>query len=406
MYAYFIAIVLLSINIVHAKNNCTITNISEFYSNIKSNGPLLSESIKQKEEISSVIDVAKQKPNPELEFEYLKGHQRDLDIRSYTLTAQHIVEFGSKREKRVKKAERFQELKDAEVDLRLFNSNLNATVEYQRITQLNITIDSVKEVVHTFDKVIKKLASRKRLNPEEVVSLSTLRLASNDYKNQLNNLENEKMILLGKVSFLSNCKNITPKYAELKYKFIKFETGYPSVAGLSQLEDLKVDLALGELDVQKSLGYSNISIGPRIEYQGQGDLKFMSAGVSVSFAFPLFQTNDGGKLNALKSVSAQKLSSKNRKEMLKIQRVNLISKIRRSIETLSKMPSLSELEKKHNKVEKLFSRGVVSIPMTIESHRQQIDFLISRFQIENEILNTYGQLILINGNTPAFEKVL
>ena len=92
--------------------------------------------------------------------------------------------------------------------------------------------------------------------------------------------------------------------------------------------------------------------------------------------------------------------------MLKIQRVNLISKIRRSIETLSKMPSLSELEKKHNKVEKLFSRGVVSIPMTIESHRQQIDFLISRFQIENEILNTYGQLILINGNTPAFDKVL
>ena len=70
------------------------------------------------------------------------------------------------------------------------------------------------------------------------------------------------------------------------------------------------------------------------------------------------------------------------------------------------MPSLIELEKKHNEVEKLFSRGVVSIPMIIESHRQQIDFLKSRFQIENEILSTYGKVILINGNTPAFEKVL
>jgi cobalt-zinc-cadmium efflux system outer membrane protein len=406
MYVYFLAIVLLSTSIVHANNACNITNINEFYKNIKSNGPMLSESIKQKEEISSVIDLAKQRPNPELDFEYLNGEQRDIDIKSYTFTAQHIVEFGSKREKRITKAKRFQELKDAEVDLRLFNSNLSATVKYQRIAQLNITIDAVKEVVHTFDKIIRKLSSRKRLNPEEVVSLSTLRLASNDYKNQLNNLENEKIILLGNISFLTNCKRITPKYEELKYKLIKLDSSDSTISGLTQLEDMKVGLALGELDVQKSLGYSNISIGPRIEYQGQGDTKFMTAGVSVSFALPLFQTNDGGKLNALKSVSAQKVSSKNRKEMLNIQRANLVSKIKRSIETLSKMPNLVELEKNHNKVEKLFSRGVVSISMTIESHRQQIDFLKSRFQIENEILSTYGKIISINGNTPAFEKVL
>ena len=178
-------------------------------------------------EVSSVIDIAKQKPNPELDFEYLKGHQSDLDLRTYALTAQHIVEFGSKREKRIKKAKSFQELKKAEIDLRLFNSNLSATVKYQRVAQLNKTIASVKEVVHTFEMIIKKLASRKRLNPEETVSLSTLRLASNDYKNQLNNLENEKVILLGSISFLTNCKRITPKYDELKYKLIKLDAGYP-----------------------------------------------------------------------------------------------------------------------------------------------------------------------------------
>ena len=227
MCANFLAILLLSTSVVQANSTCDITSISEFYENIKSNGPMISAAIKKKEEISSVIDIAKQKPNPELDFEYLKGHQGDLDVKSYALTAQHIVEFGSKREKRIKKAKSFQELKKAEVDLRLFNSNLNATVKYQRVAQLNKTIDSVKEVVHTFDMVIKKLASRKRLNPEETVSLSTLRLASNDYKNQLNNLENEKVILLGSISFLTNCKRITPKYDELKYKLIKLDAGYP-----------------------------------------------------------------------------------------------------------------------------------------------------------------------------------
>ncbi len=406
MYANLLVVLLISISMAHAKNTCNITNISDFYTNLKFNSPILLETNKQKEQISSLTDIAKQRPNPEIDLEYLNGHQGENDLRSYTVTAQHVVEFGSKRDKRVNKAKSLQELKKAEVDLKLFSSNLNATVEYHRVAQLNILIESVEEVIHTFNKVIKKLSSRKRLTPEEVVSLSTLKLASNDYRSQLNNLENEKLVLIGRVSFLSNCKKVNPEYSELKFKSMKFEPEYPSVVGLSELEDLKVNYALGELDVQKSLGYSNISIGPRIEYQGQGDLKFFSAGVSVSFAFPWFHTNDGGKLNAIKGVAAQRLSSKNRKELLKIHKVNLVTKIRRSIDTLMNMPSLRELEKKHNKVEKLFSRGVVSIPMTIESHRQQVDFLRSRFKIENEILNTYGKLIMIDGNTPAFEKVL
>ena len=406
MYANLLVVLLISINMAYAKNTCNITNISDFYTNLKFKSPILLETIKEKEQISSLTDIAKQRPNPEIDLEYLNGHQGDNDLRSYTLTAQHVVEFGSKRDRRVNKAKNLQELKRAEVDLKLFSSNLNATVEYHRIAQLKIMIESVEEVIHTFNKVIKKLASRKRLTPEEVVSLSTLKLASNDYRNQLNDLENEKIVLIGRISFLSNCEKITPEYSKLKFKSMKFKPDFPSTVGLSELEDLKVNFALGELDVQKSLGYSNISIGPRIEYQGQGDLKFFSAGVSVSFAFPWFHTNDGGKLNAIKGVAAQKLSSKNRKELLKIHKVNLVTKIRRSIDTLMNMPSLRELEKKHNKVEKLFSRGVVSIPMTIESHRQQVDFLRSRFKIENEILNTYGKLIMIDGNTPAFEKVL
>ena len=406
MYANLLVVLLFSISMAHAKNTCNITNISDFYTNLKFKSPILLETNKQKEQISSLTDIARQRPNPEIDLEYLNGHQGENDLRSYNLTAQHVVEFGSKRDKRVNKAKSLQKLKRAEIDLKLFSSNLNATVEYHRIAQLNIIIESVEEVIHTFNKVIKKLASRKRLTPEEVVSLSTLKLASNDYKNQLNDLENEKIVLIGRISFLSSCKKIAPKYSKLKFKSMKFKPDFPSTVGLSELEDLKVNFALGELDVQKSLGYSNISIGPRIEYQGQGDLKFFSAGVSVSFAFPWFHTNDGGKLNAIKGVAAQRLSSKNRKELLKIHKVNLVTKIRRSIDTLMNMPSLRELEKKHNKVEKLFSRGVVSIPMTIESHRQQVDFLKSRFKIENEILSTYGELIMIDGNTPAFEKVL
>jgi cobalt-zinc-cadmium efflux system outer membrane protein len=126
----------------------------------------------------------------------------------------------------------------------------------------------------------------------------------------------------------------------------------------------------------------------------------------VSFALPLFQTNNGGKLNALKGVGSQKVATSNNKEMLRIERMNLVTKLKRLLSTLSKMPKLKELENKHLKVEKLFSRGVVSIPMTIESHRQQVEFIKSKFDTENDVLNTYGKILLIDGNITAFEKLL
>lgn len=406
MYAYFLAVLLLFSNVTRANEACDIKNIRDFYNRLKSTGPLLNEAIKKKEQASSTIDIAEQRPNPELDFEYLKGDEFGLEIDTYSLSAKHIVEFGSKRDKRVEKAKSYQRLKGAEIDLALFSSNLKAAISYQRVAQLNVTIDAVKEAIHTFDKIVKKLSSRKRLNPEETVSLSTLRLASNDYKAQLNDLENEKTLLLGKISFLSKCNDIAPNYEYLKYQKITLSNEAREQKGLLKLEDFKVDLAVGELEVQRSLGYSNISIGPTFEYQGQGSDEFLSAGVAVSFALPLFQTNDGGKLNALKALSSQKTISTNRKQMLKVERGNLVTKFQRSLKTLLKMPKLKELERKHQRVEKLFSRGVVSIPMTIESHRQQIEFIKSKFETENDVLNTYGKLILIDGNTTAFEKLL
>ncbi|MCR9205278.1 MAG: hypothetical protein NXH75_11905, partial [Halobacteriovoraceae bacterium] len=354
MYAYFLAVLLLFSNVTRANDACDIKNISDFYKRLKTTGPLLSEATKKKEQASSTIDIAEQRPNPELDFEYLKGDEFGLDLNTYSLSAKHIVELGSKRDKRIEKARSYQKLKGAEIDLALFSSNLKAAISYQRVAQLNVTIDAVKEAIHTFDKIVKKLSSRKRLNPEETVSLSTLRLASNDYKAQLNDLENEKTLLLGKISFLSKCNDIAPNYEYLKYQKITLSNEAREQKGLLKLEDFKVDLAVGELEVQRSLGYSNISIGPTFEYQGQGSDEFLSAGVAVSFALPLLQTNDGGKLNALKALSSQKTISTNRKQMLKVERGNLVTKFQRSLKTLLKMPKLKELERKHQRVEKLF----------------------------------------------------
>lgn len=406
MYAYVTALLIFSVSASFANENCKITNINNFYNYVRDNGPTLREVEKQKEQVSSEIDLAEQRPNPQVDFDYLKGDQFGIDVNNYTLSAQHIIEFGSKRDKRISKAKAFKTLNESKLDLSLYNSNSNSALIYQKVAQLAILTESVKEASNTFDKVIKKLASRKRLNPEETVSLSTLRLASNDYKAQLNDLENQKNLLEGKLEFFTKCESLKPKYHNFKFPESDSVTDSNEQSGLVKLEDFKINLASEELEVQKSLGYSNIQIGPMMEYQTQGNDEFISAGVSISFALPLFHTNGGGKLKALNGLRTQRIQSSNAKNMLLIEKKNLMKKYSRSLRTYQNMPTLKELEKKHIQVESLFARGVVSIPMTIESHRQQVDFLRSRFETENDLLSTYIKINLIDGNLKGFDNLI
>ena len=406
MYAYVTALLIFSVSASFANENCKITNINNFYNYVRDNGPTLREVEKQKEQVSSEIDLAEQRPNPQVDFDYLKGDQFGIDVNNYTLSAQHIIEFGSKRDKRISKAKAFKTLNESKLDLSLYNSNSNSALIYQKVAQLAILTESVKEASNTFDKVIKKLASRKRLNPEETVSLSTLRLASNDYKAQLNDLENQKNLLEGKLEFFTKCESLKPKYHNFKFPESDSVTDNNEQSGLVKLEDFKINLASEELEVQKSLGYSNIQIGPMMEYQTQGNDEFISAGVSISFALPLFHTNGGGKLKALNGLRTQRIQSSNAKNMLLIEKKNLMKKYSRSLRTYQNMPTLKELEKKHIQVESLFARGVVSIPMTIESHRQQVDFLRSRFETENDLLSTYIKINLIDGNLKGFDNLI
>ena len=406
MYPYVITLLLICANAAFANPNCKIENISNFYKYVKENGPSLKEIEKKKELVSSELSLAKQRPNPNLNVEYLKGQQFGVDVSNFSLSAQHVIEFGSKRDKRMAKAKAFKELSESQLDLSLYHMNSNSALTYQRIAQLNILIQSIDEATKTFDKITNKLSSRERLTPEETVSLSTLKLAANDYKAQLNDLQNQKTILEGKVEFYTNCKSLNPKYHQFKFPTRETKFHKKQNHGLVKIEDFKVNLANQELDIQKSLGYSNIQIGPSIEYQTQGSNNFISAGVSISMALPLFHTNDGGKLKALKQLRTQKIQSFNTKNILSIEKENLLKKYRRSLKTYNSMPTLKELEKDHVQVESLFSRGVVSIPMTIESHRQQIDFLRSRIETENDLLSTFIKINLIDGDLVGFDKLI
>ena len=405
MYLLIVMVSLVLTDSALAVKNCEIQGLKSFYDHVVSDSPVIIEAKKQKELADSQIDEAKQRPNPELSGEYLRGDEFGLDVNTFTLSAEHTFEYGNKRNLRIAKANVDRDFDHSNIELALFERFANYTLIYQKVSQLDLLIHSVNEAISTFGKIVGKLKSRKRLTPEETISLSTITLALNEYKSQLNDLVNEKNMLRGKLVFLTSCKDLNVKYTAIKYPPMNKIISEGRL-GLIKLEDLKVKQASQQLEIQKSLGYSDIRIGPTVEYQSLGRDEFFSAGVSVSFAVPVFNTNDGGKLRALRKLQAQKVKTANNKKMLEIEKENLYLKYKHSLNTYENMPSLLQLEKKHKQVERLYSRGIVSIPMTIESHRQQIEFLKSRFETENDLLTTLVRISLIEGSVDKFKELI
>jgi hypothetical protein len=406
MFLFLLGISLLS-ETAYSQGNCDFKSINEFYNKLNASNPIQEQIKKRISEAESSIEIAKQRPNPVIDTEYLKGNQFGIDINNIQVTAQHIYEFGSKRNKRIEEAQLSASIEKRLLNLKGVETTVGYALKYQRVAQLTIVIDAVKEAISTFEKVIGKLSSRTGLTPEERVSLLTLRLASSDYKAKLNDLENEKTLLGGELTFITGCETFNPQYSSLPYGQLlpPLKNLSSAESGLVSVENLKIKQSEADLAVQKSLGYSNIAIGPVVEYQTQGNDKFLSAGVAVTFDLPLFHTNDAGKLNAARRMAAQKIESTNSIRNLNLKKAMLIRKYERSVQVLSQMTTLERLNKQHAEIERLFARGIVSIPMTIESHRQHIDFLESRFETENDLLVSLEEIVFIRGETQLLEDL-
>ena len=125
---YLATAVLLLTHFAFAADECKITSAKDFYAQIKAKGPMLEAISARKEQVKARLDKVGQRPNPEFDFEYLKGDQFGIDINTYSVSAKHVLEFGSKRDKRIQKAKSFVDYNTNSLDLENFKVNIESTI--------------------------------------------------------------------------------------------------------------------------------------------------------------------------------------------------------------------------------------------------------------------------------------
>lgn len=322
-------------------------------------------------EVSLGIDVASQRPNPELELE---GTDQVGPGWNSEITLLHTFELGGKRSARMHVAERERDMSQADLLSRKESIAVQTVSDLYRLRQIDHEKSIVEEIIHTFESITKQYSKAGRLSPEDKMSVSVFKMALEENKLKKNSLVNEKEGILARIE-----ADVGKKISITQTLLPKIKRSWPNLtkSALSGSQILKakaeVELSSANYNLEKSESWPNLSIGPKVEIENAGGTE-TRFGVALSIPIPLFQANGGGRAKSLAGVRRSKVQLKYAKTRLERQKEYLHDVYRRVAARISKTLSNKQVTLKHKNLHKMIKRGVVSAPIVIELHRQIMDY--------------------------------
>lgn len=388
-------------NISFAKD-CKELSLQSILDLAQSQTPEAKVALLQNKVAEATLAKAAQLSNPELDVEHEVGDE--FGEKTYDTKASLLFnwELGGKRGLRKDLAKSTNEVALTQSKSDLETKAIDLTLTYLKLIQLKKLEEKTDEAINAFKGIIKKYRSRPVRSPEEDVSLNTLELAENDFAMKLARLggerkKNEQHIRLN-LSEVCELSSSSLSYTPINYR----QKDVNRISNLEFPSQLKIALA-ENINIQKNFELErarripDLKLGPIIGSRFQGQDKFYIFGISLSTDLPIFNANGASINEAEAQLKVSHIKLENSKKQAEFELEEWKSRFERNLETLSRSIPLETAEKKHKKSAALFARGVLAIPIVIESHRQIVEYFNSYFESEYEATEAYLNLHYFNG---------
>lgn len=330
---------------------------------------------------STLKEKALQRPNPTLNSRYVKGSQNGNDVSEFETNLTFTLELGGKRDSRKKYA--LAQKGEAIAANESIKSHIKTQtiLNLYRLRQVYTEKEIINEALRAFSKVIKQLKKLPRLSSEQEsslilfeIALEETRVGESEIFEEMRKLEHYFHIATG--HSLSEIKRLLPKAYDSWPKINDYRKNGTSPQ--IKVSEALSNLANKELQVQKSRAWPNLKVGPALLVERNGFVENKMIGVNIQVPLPLFQTNNGGKayarsklLKAQKNIVFQKAEEDHeRLEQFKI--------YKSAVNILNKTMNKKEINRKHNRIERLYLRGVVGSSVFLDSLKQKMSYLKSR----------------------------
>lgn len=339
-------------------------------------------------------EVLGQRPNPVLEVQSVHGG----DGRQTQLVLAQELDLGGRLKALRSKGSLIHDVKKNELAITKEEVIETVLLNVHHLVHLNETLKVNREVHASLSKVLKALKKRPVLTPEQEASLLNFKLQQSEVRNIIALLEDEEEELL--LFFLLNGgykKEHVLSVMEDHYHPLELIQSSGNLSLNLERLGLETKLAERELDIQKALPWEGISIGPMYmddKIEGFSDKMY---GVALTMPIPVWQTNKSGKALAtiVKTNSTFQFSLIKKKEEL--QKDSLLERIVSLKRGLKEMPSDQELFNNHQRVEKLYTQGLITPTSFLDSHRIWRDVISSKLELEEKILKLTIDYYRLNG---------
>lgn len=385
---------------ISAAQKCAIKSTEELFSQIKRTHPLLKQSGLKAELSHSREEAALERPNPKFTGQYLNGDDVEGETKSLQIKLAHTFETGDKRERRAKLAKSMSSLTLSEIEMEKDKILINVIEEIYHLRHVREVLPIYTEALKTFKSVFTAKKKQKSLSPGESVDQDLIALEISNYSlkisellTQKSNIERKMNFYLGKDCSLDHVK--LPEEGEL-YAVEKVD--------LLSLKDSRIDyhnkmirVKETQLKVESAKAYPNIDIGPMFQNENIAGVNYQRYGVSLNFNLPVLNQNDGRRALKRKELEIAKKNFDIQKMSLDLQLESWKRKYREKIASLRGMVEHHQLNRTHEKIDRLYSRGVISTAQMIDSHRKFIEYFNTRHEFEISAVFSLWNIFRLTG---------
>lgn len=357
-------------------------------------GELIVDSLTKLEEKASQI------PNPTLSTRFVKGANNGRDTSELETNLSFTLELGGKRSLRTEYAAAKKTQAIILNDATKADVKITTVLNMHRLRQLLEEKKLLSEAVIAFSKVIGQLRNLPRLSAQQEASLTLFEMALEETKIDESELYEELRILehyfhVATGHSIREINDFLPEAPSVWPRVIKTEQkrNSPEVNKMKSL----LALASTEYKIQKSQVWPDLKIGPSLVIEKDGIAENRMIGLNLQLLIPVFHANSGGKtyanselLRAKKNVSLTIAEESH--ERFEQQRI-----YESSVKILNKTMKKNLVEKKHNRIEKLYLRGVVSSSVFLDSLKQKLSYLRSRNNRELRALKALWNIYKYDG---------
>lgn len=374
---------------------------SDIVSCAQDNHPIVKRATYSINGLKDLPKVAAQRPNPTLNSRIIKGDSKGYDVYETEASLMFPVELGFKQDSRIQKARTKimavgSQKKEIQAKVRI-----ETILKLHRLRQLLLEKKLTSQMISAFKKIVKRLSKIPKLSAAQEASLSIFQLAFSDAQVKQSEIfeeerEIEHYFHVSTGHSLSEIQNYLPKTPR-PWPTVEVETEHSTPSPTIKKLMANRDHANSNLEFEKSNSWPTIKVGPAVSIEKDGNFENVLVGVNLSIPLPLFQTNGGGRSHARNQFTkTQKLISLTRAEE-RHERAEQLKIYFNAVKILSKTTSKSKLNQAHKKVEKLYSRGLISSSTLIESFRQRSELLKGRHNRELKALNALYLIHTLDG---------